>query len=395
MFNRTRTLETFGYDLDLSQRRRNSEDFKNSGGLNKKELLVVDNCPICGKERIIKLRASRKNKPCSKCFHNSEKMQDIKHAQVGRVFSEETREKMSKNNSIRNGGINYFKGKHHTEEAKNLLSSKTKEYLNNLPEDVKTERYVKSSCKLRGVPVEDFDGWSSEESTRIRGSQEYKIFEKAVLERDNHRCVVPGCLHRKISNLTVHHKDGFHWCLDRRFDMTNGATLCKTHHLEFHDKYLRRNNTEAQFDEWIKKFIDSGDKKVEIIVIAGITGSGKSWICNQLRDKFNYIPYDGIPKEQHLLKILEKSRENNKPVLYDPFRKGSSFYKRYKDFYDVKFLVIVETAEVIWERLKSRGSKMTLEEVQELVIKNNRNLKHSTFSGTSIEILNYLRDLDI
>jgi very-short-patch-repair endonuclease len=120
MFNKIRTKNVFGYDLDLTKRRRSIEEFKLSGGVYKKHLVVVDNCPVCGIERNIKLSQSLKNKPCSKCFHNSSKMKKIKK-NLRPVFTEEHKQKMKDNHWSKKGGIPWQKGRPFSEEAKKKM----------------------------------------------------------------------------------------------------------------------------------------------------------------------------------------------------------------------------------------------------------------------------------
>lgn len=78
---------------------------------------------------------------------------------------------------------------------------------------------------------------------------EYKQWLKAVFKKDNYTCQKCG-EHGGVLN--AHHKDGYHWSVARRFDVTNGATLCKDCHTEFHNKYGRKDNTEEQYKEWLK-----------------------------------------------------------------------------------------------------------------------------------------------
>lgn len=70
-----------------------------------------------------------------------------------------------------------------------------------------------------------------------------------VFERDKYTC--QRCGNSGRSDLNAHHKDAHHWCVDRRYDETNGVTLCESCHKDFHQEYGYRNNTEEQFDEWI------------------------------------------------------------------------------------------------------------------------------------------------
>lgn len=63
-----------------------------------------------------------------------------------------------------------------------------------------------------------------------RESPENDSFRREVLKRDKHRCQMPGC--RRRSGLQVHHI--FRWADSPtlRFDVSNGITLCRTHHKE-------------------------------------------------------------------------------------------------------------------------------------------------------------------
>lgn len=72
-----------------------------------------------------------------------------------------------------------------------------------------------------------------------------------VFQRDNFTCQYCGKYER--NNLNAHHKDAHHWCIERRYDVTNGATLCEGCHKEFHTIYGYKYNTEEQFNEWITK----------------------------------------------------------------------------------------------------------------------------------------------
>jgi hypothetical protein len=88
-----------------------------------------------------------------------------------------------------------------------------------------------------------------------RVSVDYSQWRIAVFKRDNFACVNCG-----VSGvyLQAHHLDGFHWCVDKRYDVSNGATLCVSCHDNFHTMYGRHNNTKAQFDEWMR----GGTKKI-------------------------------------------------------------------------------------------------------------------------------------
>jgi hypothetical protein len=111
MFNRQRTLEVFGYDIDPNKHsRRSDSDFDATGGIIKKHLTVVDNCPGCNKERRIQYRASKKNKLCCECFHNTPEMKATKLTQKGKQFTEEHKQHLKDNHWSKGGMKSPLKG---------------------------------------------------------------------------------------------------------------------------------------------------------------------------------------------------------------------------------------------------------------------------------------------
>jgi hypothetical protein len=389
MFNRQRTLEVFGYDLDPNKlSRRSNKEFQSTGL--KKDIKVIDNCPSCNAERQISLRSSRKNKSCLKCFHNSSKMIEAKKNQ-SKIKSEETKQKMRDNHWSKVGTIgSLFKGKTHTPQNKELLSQKQYLYMDGLSASEKRTRYIKSSRSYLGISEQDFDGWATEEALRIRCSKIYKDWEKAVYQRDKH-CQFPGCLERRRAQLTAHHKDGFNWAVDKRFDVDNGVLLCKYHHNtgpnSFHSKYGNGDNTKAQFDEWIGANSINAYNNRDLYLVTGPPGIGKSWVCTQLVELFDYIPYDDVPKEQHLHLML---KDDKRPILYDPWRKATSFKKRYGSIFNIKLIVILEDLKVLEDRLRSRGG--TPDSNTERYHKRAISIaKDADFKGTSQEVLDFLK----
>lgn len=91
----------------------------------------------------------------------------------------------------------------------------------------------------------------TDEERKIRREYpEYREWRIAVYERDNYTCQV--CGDNKGGNLVAHHKDGYNWCKERRTDVSNGVTLCDKCHDEFHSIYGYGNNTEEQFNEFLR-----------------------------------------------------------------------------------------------------------------------------------------------
>ncbi|MBT2722856.1 HNH endonuclease [Bacillus sp. ISL-46] len=88
-----------------------------------------------------------------------------------------------------------------------------------------------------------------EERIKERLLEGYKKWRTSVYERDLYTCKC--CGDGKGGNLVAHHKNGWDKFSDRRLDVDNGITLCKTCHKEFHSIYSYGGNTEEQFNTWL------------------------------------------------------------------------------------------------------------------------------------------------
>ena len=135
-------------------------------------------------------------------------------------------------------------------ENKKELSILDKENLINYKK-VYNNLKIESEIKIKNNYKSKYNK-TQEEKDRERLYPEYKDFIEKVLIRDKYKCRYCG----KEINLNVHHSDGYNWCKEKRTDETNGITLCKTCHKEFHSIYGYGNNTKEQFKEWINNKIE-------------------------------------------------------------------------------------------------------------------------------------------
>jgi len=91
-------------------------------------------------------------------------------------------------------------------------------------------------------------GGITEAHRMLRNGLEYKLWRQAVLSRDGYMC-------RKCSahscRIVPHHIRNFNSNPDLRFSIDNGATLCFSHHVEFHARFGRENNTPEQLEEFL------------------------------------------------------------------------------------------------------------------------------------------------
>lgn len=76
-----------------------------------------------------------------------------------------------------------------------------------------------------------------------------KTWRKAVYERDGFNCVACG---KHGGDLNAHHLEAYDANADKRFDVSNGVTLCPACHTKFHQAYGFGGNTAEQFQEWLQ-----------------------------------------------------------------------------------------------------------------------------------------------
>ena len=126
-----------------------------------------------------------------------------------------------------------------------------------------------------------------------------------------------------------------------------------------------------------------------VYLVSGVSGAGKSWVCEQLLDKFSYVSYDRNSKSKHLDLLKQQS---DKPKLYDPPIKISTFIRRHSDIFDIHPIFIIEDEATIKARLAQRGGVFTDSAIKRIAAIESRNKKYGVFSGTSSEVLVYLQN---
>lgn len=114
---------------------------------------------------------------------------------------------------------------------------------NKIHEDGKTYcRYcIRKVLSTKNPNIKD------EERIRKRTNIENHIWRKSVFERDNYKCILCG----SNKDIEAHHIYGYKMFPEKRYDTSNGATLCKIHHSLFHSIYNKKNFTKDDFDEFI------------------------------------------------------------------------------------------------------------------------------------------------
>ena len=200
---------------------------------------------------------------------------------------------------------------------------------------------------------------TDDEREQSRNYPEYTEFIKKVLARDNYTC---QCCGQKHNDTQVHHLDSYDLCKEKRTDETNGITLCKSCHKNFHSIYGYGNNTKEQFEEWIgcaigelKKY--DGElptaRKVYCIEENKIYNSTK-----ELAGEWN-VPYEHIYKVCNKTNKGVRSLKGKHLLWHDEYLKMSE--KDVKDYLewckDIRYKkVICLTTNKIFDNLTEAGN---------------------------------------
>ena len=82
-----------------------------------------------------------------------------------------------------------------------------------------------------------------------RGTREYRVWRAMVIRRDK-RCIVCNSL----KNRSAHHKNSGSYFVEDRYEVANGACLCKKCHTKFHTDFKRsfkEKCTKYDFDNFM------------------------------------------------------------------------------------------------------------------------------------------------
>lgn len=90
---------------------------------------------------------------------------------------------------------------------------------------------------------------SDAEREQGRDTKENHLWVKAILSRDDYTCATCSV---RGGRLAAHHLDGWDWCAEKRYEISNGVTLCIQCHNSFHSRYGRGGNTADQFANFME-----------------------------------------------------------------------------------------------------------------------------------------------
>jgi hypothetical protein len=129
-----------------------------------------------------------------------------------------------------------------------------------------------------------------------------------------------------------------------------------------------------------------------VFLVIGVPGSGKTWVCEQLTEKFDYVPHDP-GWETHLLRLLKAARKGDKPVISEvPFGERDLIASLRSKGVKVKPIFVVEKPEVAASRYQRReGKPIGKGHLKRAATMAQRAARWGAFSGTSTEVLRHLK----
>lgn len=125
-----------------------------------------------------------------------------------------------------------------------------KEFLLN-SDQIRTERAKSCGCKHwpKGSESPNYKPWLSDKD-RSRDNEDYRKWRLSVYERDGFKCV---CCKNNKEYLNAHHLNPYKDFKNLRYSASNGVTMCRDCHIEFHKVYGYTNFTEKDYYKFKKR----------------------------------------------------------------------------------------------------------------------------------------------
>jgi len=128
-----------------------------------------------------------------------------------------------------------------------------------------------------------------------------------------------------------------------------------------------------------------------IYLVCGVPCSGKTWVCSQLTDKFNYIPHDNYTVETYSTVLLNAAQTSDKPIIAEaPFRVSILLNELRQKGLTVHEYYIVEDLNIVTQRYLQRTGKP----YPKAFVTNWKKYAQREPRFASVHLLHYLRSLN-
>lgn len=136
---------------------------------------------------------------------------------------------------------------------------------------------------------------------------------------------------------------------------------------------------------------------MKIYLVAGVPGSGKSWVCEQLRDQFTYVRHDDYIKkgDDYAGAIVKAAKTSERPLLIEaPFSVSDIVSKLFSAGHRATPVYIVEDPSKLAKRYMERdGKTIPTGHLTRMRTYADRAKEQKAFSGTSDQVLAHLREI--
>jgi hypothetical protein len=131
-----------------------------------------------------------------------------------------------------------------------------------------------------------------------------------------------------------------------------------------------------------------------VYLVCGVSGSGKTWVCKQLTNKFCYVPHD-----QHSHDIVNVCRmmRTERPLLTEcPFAERLLKAEFEQSRFIVKPVFVIESPEICQKRYEQReGKPLPKAAVTRATTIIDRALEWNSPYGTAEQVLSILKNLKL
>lgn len=140
----------------------------------------------------------------------------------------------------------------------------------------------------------------------------------------------------------------------------------------------------------------------KVILVVGVPGSGKSWVCDKLTDKYEYVRNDdhiggSNQASKYVRAILDATKASPKAVLAEaPFSISEIKEPLERNGIEVTCVFILEDQNILRGRYMERdGKEIPKGHLSRQVTYAKRAQEYRSYYGTSEQVLTHLKALSL
>lgn len=132
---------------------------------------------------------------------------------------------------------------------------------------------------------------------------------------------------------------------------------------------------------------------MKVIAVIGSPGSGKTWVCEQLKSKYTHLPHDDYINKDYVKAILDTKSDKNLLIeipfsmskILDPLKAANLL---------VTTVFVIESLDTLKQRyLEREGKEIHKGHLTRQATFEKRADESKSFKGTAAQVLKHLKDL--